>query len=177
MRYWEAFLKLPKSKGGVIKFACFAPLNNVKENEIVGIYKVNQKETSQYIELIVQLINKITDCKYDAENDCIEYKMLKGFNRNLILLNFIRYLWFSPLNNEASTVFFKKLSDLFNNTNINDPLVLLTIANRYTAKVIGYVETPTHCNYYHYSYLQIRKTNELLNCNFNSTKQFLCSKF
>ena len=53
---------------------------------------------------IVYLINKITPCKFIMINDTIyiQYKLLKNHYSNLLLLNFIRILWYKnrTFNNE-----------------------------------------------------------------------------
>lgn len=99
--------------------ACWAGLNRARFSDDKGDYiilDVKTKDTifiDQYIQpeitddqrkRIVYLINKITPCKFEKIDNkiYIKYKLLKNHYSNLLLLNFIRILWYTNLsfNNE-----------------------------------------------------------------------------
>lgn len=93
--------------------ACWAGLNkpNFKFANRDGNYIILDNETKDYIYIdnyieseittpqrarIVYLINKITPCKFVMIDSkiYIRYKLLKNHYSNLLLLNFIRILWY-----------------------------------------------------------------------------------
>lgn len=92
--------------------ACWAGLNRDVykdwnyENIILDIKTKDYIYIDQYIEpeitdkqraRIIYLINKITPCKFVTIESkiYIRYKLLKNYYSNLLLLNFIRVLWYS----------------------------------------------------------------------------------
>ena len=86
--------------------ACWAGLN---KSEYLGkdIYidkYIEPEITDKQRKRIVYLINKITPCKFEKIDNkiYIKYKLLKNHYSNLLLLNFIRILWYTNLsfNNE-----------------------------------------------------------------------------
>lgn len=90
------------------------------------------EETKKYIPLLVSTINKITPCKIVKlkSGTYIKYTFIKGedtYDKNLILLNFIRNLWCSQYT-RYSLWFFESLEA---NKSIEDPIELLTTANKY----------------------------------------------
>lgn len=56
---------------------------------------IQPEVTDQQRKRLLYLINKITSCKFIKIKNVvyIEYKMIEGYDNNLILLNFIRNLW------------------------------------------------------------------------------------
>lgn len=99
--------------------ACWAGLNkkifynNKNEEIILDIKTKDYIYIDKYIEpeittiqrkRIIYLINKITPCKFIMIGDkiYIQYKLLKNHYSNLLLLNFIRILWYKneSFNNE-----------------------------------------------------------------------------
>lgn len=101
--------------------ACWAGLNksNFKFTNRDGNYITLDNETKDYIYIdkyiepeitdkqrkrIVYLINKITPCKFITIKKVkyIQFKLLKNHYSNLLLLNFIRILWYKngSFNNE-----------------------------------------------------------------------------
>lgn len=79
--------------------ACWAGLKNPKYFDTnVYIDKFIEPEiTDKQRKRIVYLINKITSCKFVTIKKVkyIEYKLLSNHYSNLLLLNFIRILWYS----------------------------------------------------------------------------------
>lgn len=99
--------------------SCWAGLNRSQYNNInyeIIILDIKTKDyiyIDKYIEpeitdkqrkRIVYLINKITSCKFITieSKTYIQYKLLKNHYSNLLLLNFIRILWYKnkAFNNE-----------------------------------------------------------------------------
>jgi hypothetical protein len=76
-----------------------------KTKDYIYIDKYIEKEiTDKQRKRIIYLINKITPCKFTKIDDkiYIQYKLLKNYYSNLLLLNFIRILWYQnqSFNNE-----------------------------------------------------------------------------
>jgi hypothetical protein len=86
--------------------ACWAGLNKSQYlNTYIYIDKYIESEiTDKQRKRIVYLINKITFCKFTTIKGkiYIQYKLLKNHYSNLLLLNFIRILWYKneTFNNE-----------------------------------------------------------------------------
>lgn len=130
-------LSLPLIKQPVY---CWAPLKSAIAPQIY-IDPIN-KLTSSHKKMI-KLINKITPCKIvKTEIDYLPYvikytfyKTTCRYHANLLLLNFIRNIWWqqSGVNNE---LFFKYIEEHYNDD--EDPLKILTMANNesYTTKNI-----------------------------------------
>lgn len=160
--------------------ACWAGLSVYSAPMLLKIKYWEAPETKQYAAMLVNLINKITPCY--LEDECIYYQMIvpekindnypqKYYDRNLVLLNFIRYLW-SDLSVERPPAlkdipyeleFFKALAK----SRYKDPFKRLSKANAiyseywFTKREQSY--PPGHSN--------IQKGNKIL-----STAQFLESK-
>lgn len=86
--------------------ACWAGLNKSKylgENIYIDKY-IEPEITDNQRKRIVYLINKITPCKFTKIDSkiYIQYKLLNNHYSNLLLLNFIRILWYKngSFNNE-----------------------------------------------------------------------------
>jgi len=81
-----------------LNIACWAGLNKNKYyNTYVYIDNYIESEiTDNQRKRIVYLINKITPCKFKTINGkvYISYKLLNNHYSNLLLLNFIRILWY-----------------------------------------------------------------------------------
>ena len=99
--------------------ACWAGLNRARFSDDKGDYIILDAKTKDYIYIdkyiepeitdkqrkrIVYLINKIVPCKFVTIDNktYIKYKLLNNHYSNLLLLNFIRILWYTNLsfNNE-----------------------------------------------------------------------------
>lgn len=108
MRYYDCFIyhlennKLVQNNNN----ACWAGLNKSKYlNKNIYIDKYIEPEiTDNQRKRIVYLLNKITLCKFTTIKNVeyIQFKLLKNHYSNLLLLNFIRILWYKnqSFNNE-----------------------------------------------------------------------------
>ena len=121
MRGYECYIyhlqnkKLVKNSNN----ACWAGLNRSIFSDDKGNYIILDAKTKDYIYIdkyiepeitdkqrkrIITLINKITPCKFTTIEKVkyIQYKLLKNHYSNLLLLNFIRILWYQnkAFNNE-----------------------------------------------------------------------------
>jgi hypothetical protein len=135
-------------------------------------------ETEEYIELLVNTINQITPTSIEKINDIeyIKYKLLKVYNQDLILLNFIRNLWYKPTwiyttIEKYNDLFFISLKEQKN----KDPLIRLTTANIEACKELGLLNSPGHCNIHNWEQLKAKKVSELLSYQGKSTRVFLTS--
>lgn len=114
--------------------ACWAGIRSYLHNKgpkYIYITQYDEKETKEYQKLLVSLINKITPCVFLKRQNVIyiKYQLLENhYNRNLVLLNFIRNLWDNPLfpYNENYT---KKFFESVKKSKKKDPLEILTEAN------------------------------------------------
>ena len=86
--------------------ACWAGLNNSQylEKDIYIDKYIEPEITDKQRRRIVYLLNKITLCKFTTIENVkyIQFKLLKYHYSNLLLLNFIRILWYKnkSFNNE-----------------------------------------------------------------------------
>lgn len=86
--------------------ACWAGLNNIMLNNLIIDVKtksyifidkyIEPEITDKQRKRIVYLINKIVPCKFEKIDNktYIKYKLLNNHYSNLLLLNFIRILWY-----------------------------------------------------------------------------------
>ena len=121
MRGYECYIYHLQNKKLVknSNHACWAGLNRAIFSDDKGDYIILDAKTKDYIYIdkyiepeitdkqrkkIIYLINKITPCKFVTIDNkvYIKYKLLKNHYSNLLLLNFIRILWYKngSFNNE-----------------------------------------------------------------------------
>lgn len=147
-------------------------INELKEHLENGSIYIEDYETitSNYIPLLIEYINKITPCEIVKIQDksFIKYKLIENYDNNLILLNFIRNLWHSPIK-DYSTLFFENLKM----SNKEDALEALTESNKLACKKLEIRNSPGHSNVHDYDLLKIKKTEELFKYKGNTTKGFL----
>ena len=169
--------------------ACFAVVIQYYENaesiacKLVGnkkfiyISTYTEKETEKYIPLLINIINKITTCKIvKFENESyIQFKLLNTYNQSLILLNFIRNLWYSVAiscyNEKIYNIDFFEI--LESSVDYKDPLERLTFANLQACKINNINRSLGHCNAHSFASLKIKKTKDLLEYKDPSTMKFL----
>lgn len=172
--------------------ACWAGISDQIRNKVEDIHiaKFKEPETEIYIKHIVGIINKVTPCKLVSikKQVYIKYKLLKDFNKDLILLNFLRNLW--NINNipydklmtlknverteiqlQYTSIFFKTLKSNFKI--YKDPVQRLTHANFIACKTLEIINSPTHSNVHNYTQLKIKDTKSLLESKVHSTMNFL----
>lgn len=148
---------------------CWSGIRRVLEDEkdkVKEIYitKYNEVETEKYQKRLIFIINKITPCSKVIIDkvEYIKFKLIKGYNNNLILLSFIRNLWNNPMAHDKkcnyTEEFFKALKE--SKKLYSDPLERLTYANKEacpeSALYVG------HSNVCNKKDLVIRKAKELL---------------
>lgn len=100
MRYYDCF-KYYLSNGKLVAHsntACWAGLNesNYLGKDIYIDKYVEPEITDKQRKRIVYLLNKIVPCKFTTIKKVkyIQFKLLKNHHSNLLLLNFIRILWY-----------------------------------------------------------------------------------
>ena len=152
----------------------FIKVNNFKLFNEKNIYISNfdKDTTRQYQDVLISTINEITPCqKVTIDNvEYIEIKLLKTYDQSLIILNFIRNLWFEPpISVGYSIDFFEELKK----SKKEDPLEKLMEANKKACANYKGVYGYGHCNVHPYNQLKIKKTSELLMFNGMSTWSFL----
>lgn len=179
--YWDYKTPAKVSIGS----ACWSSLRRIPQASFIYIENYETEETKDSIDLLLRLINEITPCNIVTINkkNYIEYKLLKTYDQNIVLLNFIRNLWNKPgVANEKgegaeyakdyTDIFFKTLAK----TRLKDPLKRLTQANKEASinyKIEGF--GPGHSNVHNYKDLKIKDTQSLLEFKGNSTRTFLIS--
>lgn len=133
--------------------ACWAGIQYYNNSVVLRIERWKDKSTEKYAKLLTSIINQITPCK--IYRGFIYYTLIGNgtpvwsakhyYDRNLILLNFIRYLWH---NYGDSVVFFKALEE----SKEKDPFKRLSEANLKNSIFYGQDEnryfyfTPGHSN-------------------------------
>lgn len=160
--------------------ACWAGLKSYSKPMLLRIKDWKEPETKQHAAMLVNLINKITPCY--LKRGCIYYQMIvpeeindkywvEYYDRNLVLLNFIRYLWCDLDVNRPPELknipyeleFFKALAK----SRYKDPFKRLSKANaiysEYWFAKKGAYYSPGHSN--------IQEGNKIL-----STAEFLKSR-
>lgn len=115
--------------------------------------------TKKNIDLLIKIINNITPCcLVQIDNkEYISFNLLKTYDQNLILLNFIRNIWYSPFTS-YSEVFFEELKK----SRLKDPLSKLTKANILACEKNPYPRSMGHSNVHDSDDLVICKTKDLL---------------
>lgn len=178
--------KIKKEKN-IITIYNNSDLNILKDIKYIkdrSIYIENfeKKETIEYLPLLIQYINKITNCEIVEKSGkkYIKYKLIEGYDNNLILLNFIRNLWNTPsikyftkkseyANENYSIVFFNFLKD----SKKEDALEALTEANKKACTKLEITNSPGHSNVHDYNLLKIKKTEDLFKYKGYMTIEFL----
>ncbi len=147
--------------------SCWAGIKNFLVQsgpKYIYITNYEESETKKYQKLLVGIINEITSCTFLKRENVvyIKYKLLKNdYNRNLILLNFIRNLWDNPLYS-AGKDYTKTFFEALENSKKKDPLERLTEANMIACK--------------YYPMMGSDHSNAAKNVKVKSTKQLLDHK-
>lgn len=149
--------------------------------EFIYIKDFERVETLPYLDLLISIINEITPCEIMEANKTkyIKFKLLKTYNQSLVLLNFIRNLWYCPKPYYGKTepgfgytvTFFETLKA----SKKEDPLERLTEANNAACKEIKSSSSFGHSNVHPYGSLKVKKTKDLLAFKGNGClSQLLC---
>jgi hypothetical protein len=134
-------------KNNIIKkYICFGFLRDYSEDTLIlNLKSFNQILKEEYIIKLCEIINRITPCIYNNLDNTISYTFINSehkdrYNRNILLLNFIRNLWYTPIFVDYDSIrFFEEL-----NYNDDDPMIILTRANLISCEKTKI--SPTHCN-------------------------------
>lgn len=172
--------------------ACWAGLR-VLNNQSIYIDFFRDKITEKYVDLLIGIINKITSCKIIKEvevtypvvenrtryhqwqrdeqfttekREVIEFKCLGTYDRNLIVLNFIRYLWNKPEDFDTE-LFFASLEK----SKHREPLRKLLYCNKVACSRVKY--GGNHSNAYNKKVLKIKGVKQFNTEGFYNTREFL----
>lgn len=161
---WAGICAPPNSKGVIA--------------DTLYIYKfenVNVVDNKQIVRL-VNLINNITPCKIVTikKEKYIKYKLLRTYDQNLVLLNFIRQLWYE---NCRAAFDFKKFFDELQKTRRKKEVDPLFFIMDIFKKYIKYDNTQYAFTHSNFIKGVVPKTKEqLFKYNGNSVAQFLKQK-
>jgi len=141
---------------------------------------------------LIELVNEITHCKIikktisieeishddiyfksylDKELLLLKFDLLKTYDQNLILLNFIRNYWYSPKDDYSKNFF-----ELLNNKEFckfRDPLKILTNANKEACRLNNVMHSHGHSNTQPHNLLKVKTKQQLLDYAGFSTRSFL----
>jgi hypothetical protein len=153
--------------------SCWAGIKSylIDGTKLMYISKFRKPATEKYIPLLLRVINKITPVKLVTINNVeyIEFKLLKTYDQNVVLLNFIRNLWDEPVA-EYTKTFFETLE----NSKFKDMLAKLCNANIHASKHYTSKYRPGHSNCLSYGQNGFLKvTQDLLEYKGNNTNEFL----
>jgi len=153
--------------------ACWSNLNRIlnnKDTDYILIENFEVEETKKYIPILINNINKITECQLVTLNNIqyIKYKLLSTYDQNLILLNFIRNLWYSKVSYKHDHIgFFEELKK----SRYKDALMRLTKAN--IKACMNYPAYQDHNNCTLGNKLKLKTTKQLLEYDGTSVISFL----
>ena len=193
MRGFECHYFAKNEKNELIKntdYACWAGIRKLPAGSFIYIDQYENEETKQYIDLLINTINKITSCKIVEidKKEYIEFKLLQTYDQSLVLLNFIRNLWHAPggtyydYTTKAIKIKYPEYIDKFfhilKETSYKDPLAKLTDANKQACflenpKTHNFGFSPGHSNVHKEDTLKIKYSKDLFNFNGLSTMTFL----
>ncbi len=161
---------------GVREYHSASKRENLKEKNVIYIDQFTHLKTSKYIKLLVGIINEITPCKVVTikKKKYIKFQLLATYDQSLVLLNFIRNLWYNPVQmyGKEEGVYYKEFFRELETSKEEDALAKLTSANKEACR-IAKLGSSGHCNCHSYNLLKIKKTKELLEYKGVSTSQFL----
>ena len=169
---------------------CWSGLHHfLKDNSIDYIYidSFVEELTKKNIRYLLNLINQITPCKLATVNkkQYIKYKLLKRYDNDLVLLNFIRNLWNAqPIyhltkknanvqeSKEAGENYIKHffITLRSNRKLYKDALERLTHANFEACKIVGTAGSIGHSNIHNINSLKIKNTQQLLENSYTATQ-------
>jgi len=164
--------------------ACWAGINNtpyIKKGKVIKntIY-IERFENevivnNKHIVRLVNLINNITPCKIVSIKKVkyIKFKLLGTYDQNLIVLNFIRQLWYECFTLFDSISFFDELKKTKRKKEVDSLYFIMSIFKKH---VIWDKESYTsgHSNFI--KGIKPKKTSDLLKYKGNSVAKFLIKK-
>ena len=147
---------------------------NFDKFEFATIYigDYDRNSTREYQDVLVSTINEITPCQKEMieGKELIKLKLLKTYDQSLIILNFIRNLWYDPLPSYALD-FFVALMIANHDMTFKDPLSRLLWANKEACKHAIY--SCGHSNVHKPNKLKIKTVPQLLGYMGDDTYRFL----
>lgn len=139
--------------------------------------------TKDHIDRLVKIVNEITPCELVTINKkkYIKFKMLETYDQSLVVLNFIRNLWYEPIPYMTSSKEYAEKEGLYTDaffetlkkSRFKDPLKKLTKANKVACEKAGAKSYYGHSNFNIASKLNIKETSQLLKYKGESTSGFL----
>lgn len=153
----------------------------------IYIAEFDEPKTQKYQQTLFSIINEITPCKVvempqdhgeilKRDTRFIEFRMLETYDQNLIVLNFIRNLWYNPVPQakENYTIRFFEFLEGAARTN-SDPLMKLTWANKSAIELIACpYGSPGHSNVH--AGIKLKTTEQLKAYKGVSTREFLTTE-
>lgn len=149
----------------------------------IYIDEFEMPRTKDHIDLMVKIVNEITPCELVTINKkkYIKFKMLKTYDQSLVVLNFVRNLWFEPIPFMTGSKEYNAKVGLYTDTffetlkksRFKDPLKKLTRANKVACEKAGAKSYYGHSNFNIASKLNIKETSQLLKYKGESTSGFL----
>lgn len=152
-------------------------LNSYRKLTVKSIYisDYDQIQTGKYQKLLINTINQITPCKFVTlknkvlntttkkfiklnSNKFIKFNLLETYYQSLVLLNFIRNLWYTPI--AGYTAFFFEYLEKTDKD--KDPLENLLEANRAACQQSKVFYRGGHSNTHPAKDLKIKTTKQLL---------------
>lgn len=156
------------------------------EENTIYIIKFRSKETEQYIPLLIKYINKITPCSLETINNVeyLKFQLLNTYDQSLILLNFIRNLWYSPdvtydyydykkQFEKDKKFYFHYFFENLKKSKYREAFKRLTYANKKASELINSFSGSGHSNLGNHQKLKIKTIKELLEYQGNSVYEFL----
>lgn len=156
--------------------ACWGNLNygtTYVKDAVIIIDKYVKEDTKAYINTIVGIINEIQPCKLITQDgvEYISYKLIGRYNNDILLLNFIRNLWYDHCPG-YSLAFFKALEELKKDKKLT-AMEKLTTANVAAVKACGQKGYGHHSNCHEDTKVRTLPKNYYTKT-ITATRDFLC---
>lgn len=149
----------------------YAPENDYSTEYIYVDQYIQNEVSDKDRKRLVYLINFITPCKFVTikKKKYIKIKLVDGYDKNLVILNFIRGLWYLPTNFDMEQ-FYKDIHK--RRSKGKDALEFLLECLRDNVKLDG-TYYGDHSSIY--KYIKPKTIEKLFNFKGHSVKDFLCS--
>lgn len=163
--------------------ACWAGLRRYESTKEIYIDEFEMPRTKDHIDRLVKIVNEITPCEIITINKkrYIKVKMLETYDQSLVVLNFIRNLWYEPIPFAIGSKEYEAKVGLYTDTffeilkksRFKDPLKRLTKANKVACEKAGAKSYYGHSNFNIADKLKIKEKEQLLKYKGESTSGFL----
>lgn len=177
MRGFQCHIYHLNGKNELIKNSntvCYAGIRHYTPKTEIYIEQYEEPEiTLVERKRLIKLVNKITPCSFVTidNRNFIKFQMLHSYDSSLVVLNFIRNLWYPGAAHDKgydNKLFFEKLKD----KTYKDPLSKICYANKLACEKAFYSQG--HSNIHRGASLKIKTVEELKKYNGSSTSGFLC---